>query len=76
VYAYLGEKEKAYKVLEELVEKRNSFYWERLVDVRSSPMFDNLRGEERFESLLRTMETKWQTEHERVRNWLVETGKL
>ncbi len=76
VYAYLGEKDKAYEVLEEIVDNRNSFYINRLDAVKHSPIFDNLRGEERFESLLRTMETKWQTEHERVRIWLQERGKL
>jgi len=76
VYAYLGEKDKAYEVLEEIVDKRNSFYINRLDAVRHSPLFDNLRGEERFESLLRTMETKYQTEHERARDWLEEKGKL
>jgi tetratricopeptide (TPR) repeat protein len=76
VFAYLGEKEKAYELLEKFIENRNSFYIDRLTTMRDSPMFDNLRGEERFEELLQTMETKWQQEHDRVEQWLREQGRI
>jgi TolB-like protein/Tfp pilus assembly protein PilF len=76
VFAYLGEKEKAYELLEKFIENRNSFYIERLTTMRDSPMYDNLRGEERFEELLQTMESKWNREHERVKQWLEEQGRI
>jgi TolB-like protein/Tfp pilus assembly protein PilF len=75
VYAFLGEKDKAYQCLDEF--NKLSFYptwilWMAKHDV----LFDSIRGEERFQKILQNMESKYQAEHERVRKWLEEQGEL
>jgi hypothetical protein len=39
-------------------------------------LFDSIRDEEEFKQIFRDVETKYQTEHERVRKWLEEQGEL
>jgi TolB-like protein/Tfp pilus assembly protein PilF len=75
-YAFLGEKEKAYKYLEEW-DKRNTKYpiwW--VVFIRHDQYFDSFRNEERFQKIQKSVEAKYQAEHERVKKWLEEQGML
>jgi TolB-like protein len=75
VYAFLGDKEKAFQYLDEF--NTWNFYplwWVNLA--RHDPLFDNIRSEERFQKILQNMEAKYQAEHERVRKWLEEQGML
>jgi len=74
-YAFLGDKEKAYKYLDEFNTK-NFFqlWWINLA--KHDPLFDSIRNEERFQKILQNMEAKYQAEHERVRKWLEEQGRL
>jgi hypothetical protein len=39
-------------------------------------MLESIRNEERFQKILRDQEAKYQAEHERVKKWLEEQGKL
>ena len=75
IYAFLGDKEKAYQNLSE-VSKLNFFpkWWITLT--KYDPLFDNIKSEERFKGIVQNMEAKYQAEHERVRKWLEETGQL
>lgn len=73
VYAFMGEKEKAYQLLEEF-EKRQSFNWYLLL--RKDPMFNSLRQEERFQRILQNIEVHIQAEHERIRQWLEENDMI
>jgi len=74
-YAFLGEKEKAYKYLDEF-DKKNTYglWWVSLA--KHDPLFASIRNEERFQKILQNMERKYQAEHERVRKWLEEQGML
>jgi TolB-like protein/AraC-like DNA-binding protein/Tfp pilus assembly protein PilF len=74
-YAFLGDKEKAYRYLEE-TNKKNTYplWWITLL--KNDPMFDSIRNEERFQKIERNMESKYNTEHERVRIWLEKQGSL
>jgi len=75
VYAYLGDKTKAYQYLDE-VDQLNIFpsWW--INYAKHDPLFNKIRNEERFQTILQNMEAKYQAEHERVRKWLEETGQL
>jgi tetratricopeptide (TPR) repeat protein len=75
VYAFLGDKEKAYQYLDEFDKKdRFSLWW--VVFARYDPLFDSIREEESFQKILQNMESKYQAEHERVRKWLEENNML
>jgi hypothetical protein len=74
-YAFLGEKTKAYKYLEEFV----SMYFPKLWQIsyaKHNPFMKSISNEERYKKSLQNMEAKYQAEHERVRKWLEEQGML
>jgi TolB-like protein len=75
-YAFFGKKEIAYKYLEEFDKMYTSFplFW--AVMVKHDPFFDSFRNEERFQKIQKSIEAKYQAEHERVRKWLEEQGML
>jgi len=75
VYAFLGDKEKAYQYLDE-INKKNFYplWWVTLF--KHDPLFDSIRDEERFQKILQNVESKYQAEHERVGKWLEEQGML
>jgi tetratricopeptide (TPR) repeat protein len=74
-YAFLGDKNKAYQYLDEF--NTLNFYPSWLISlIKNDPLFDNIRNEERFQKILQNMEAKYQAEHERVRKWLEEKGKI
>jgi len=75
VYAFLGDKEKAYQYLDE-VNKNQSFSLGDVNSFKYSPFLNNIRREPRFQKILKDVETKYQAEHERVRKWLVSQGKM
>ncbi len=75
VYAFLGDKEKAYQYLNEVNKKQTySLWW--VTYIKHDPLFDNIREEERFQKILQNMEAKYQAEHERIRKCLEEQGIL
>ncbi|MFO7620555.1 MAG: tetratricopeptide repeat protein, partial [Bacteroidales bacterium] len=74
-YAFLGEKEKAYKNLDEF-NTMNFFGLMLYSFVKNDPLFASIRHEERFQKILRNMEVKNQAEHDRVQKWLEEQGVL
>jgi TolB-like protein/AraC-like DNA-binding protein/tetratricopeptide (TPR) repeat protein len=75
VYAFLGEKEKAYYYLDE-VNKNHSFpiWWINLF--KHDPLFNPIRQEPRFQKILKDVEAKYQTEHEQLEKWLVQQKML
>jgi tetratricopeptide (TPR) repeat protein len=76
VYAFMGEKEKAY---ENLRSYNNQIQIELLwgvSNIRHDPLFDSLRDEPEFQQIVMDLEAKYQAEHERVRKWLEEQGML
>jgi TolB-like protein/AraC-like DNA-binding protein len=75
VYAFLGDREKAYQYLDE-VNKNKSFSLSWVSDFKYNPLFNSIRQEPRFQKIQKDVETKYQAEHERVRKWLVNQGLL
>jgi tetratricopeptide (TPR) repeat protein len=74
-YAFKGDKEKAYKYLDEL-NTSNFFPRQRLVLIKNDLMGARINKEERFQKIVKEMEAKYQAEHERVRKWLEENNML
>ena len=75
VYAFEGDKDKAYKYLEELYEKKVfAAWWVHFIN--KDPLFDNIRNESRFQAVAKHIEEGYQAEHERVGKWLAEQGML
>jgi TolB-like protein/AraC-like DNA-binding protein/Tfp pilus assembly protein PilF len=74
-YAFLGDKAKAYRYLDD-ANKINVYplWWITLI--KNDPMFNNIRNEERFQKIQRNMESKYHAEQERVKKWLTEQGML
>jgi len=74
-YAILGEKEKTYEYLDEWNKKKVYPLW-WVVFLKNEPFFDKYRNEERFQKIVRDVESKYNAEHERVREWLKENNML
>ena len=75
VYAFMGEKEKAYENLRIHNQKqRNSLL--DFTRIKNDPLFENIRDEPEFQQIVRDIEAKYQAEHERVRQWLAENDML
>ena len=75
IYAFRGEKEKAYENLiffDQL--ERIPYWWITLF--RIDPLFDPIRDEPDFQQILHDVEAKYQAEHDRVRKWLEENEML
>jgi TolB-like protein len=75
VYAFRGEKTKAYEDLR-IVNKpiRMPFWIVQLISV--DPLFESIRNETEFQQIVRDIETKYQEEYERVKKWLEEQGMI
>jgi len=75
VYAFLGERTKAFQNLEIfIIDAPYSLYFLNLV--KHDPLFNSIREEERFQNYLKQFEDSYQAEHERVRKWLEENDML
>ncbi|MEJ2596671.1 MAG: tetratricopeptide repeat protein, partial [bacterium] len=74
LYALLGNKEKAYRTLDELLQMQDNLPVEWVNIIKHNPMYDGLRDEERFQKIVEHVEARYQAEHERVRKWLEKTG--
>jgi len=74
-YAFLGEKEKAYRYLDEFnTIGFHSFVFINLI--KQDPLFEGIRSEKRFQRIVQSMEAKYQAEHDRVERGLSEQGML
>ena len=73
-YAFLGEKAYAYQYLDKWHVKSSYPVWE-VNSIKSDSLFNNLRGEPRFETLRKDVEAMYNAEykekHEKVRKWLI-----
>jgi TolB-like protein len=75
VYAFMGNKIKAYENLKILNQRQRMPRW--LVEyLKTDELFDGIRNEPEFQQIVRDVEAKYQAEHERVRKWLEEQGML
>jgi tetratricopeptide (TPR) repeat protein len=75
VYAFLGEKDKAYENLRIFNQNQIMAFW-MVWYIKKDPLFDSIRDEPEFQEIVRDVEVKYQAEHERVRKWLEEQGML
>jgi TolB-like protein/AraC-like DNA-binding protein/Tfp pilus assembly protein PilF len=74
-YAFLGDKGKAYRYLEEY-SKKNTIALPMVVYAKHDLLFESIRNEERFQKILKTIVSKYLAERERVRKWIKEQGML
>ncbi len=75
VYAFQGDKENAYKYLEELYKKKVFGKWWTYL-IKEDPLFNSIRNEPRYQAIIKHIEAGFQAEHDRVGKWLEEQGKL
>lgn len=73
IYAFRGDKMKAYDDLKIFTQSQG--YWLHEA-IAGDPLFESIRNEPEFQQIVRIMEAKYQTEHERVRQWLEENDML
>jgi TolB-like protein/Flp pilus assembly protein TadD len=75
VYAFRGEKDKAFENLRVFNQKQRMILtW--VTHFNHDPLFDSIRNEPEFQQIVRDVEAKYQAEHERVRKWLEENDML
>jgi hypothetical protein len=75
VYAFLGDRDKAYYYLAEV--KTNEYFpILRVIFFKQSQLLEPIRQEPRFQAIVKEVEAKYQAEHERVRKWLMEQKML
>ena len=75
IYAFRGEKEKAYENLR-IFNKRKEMPYAMVVTIKRDELFDNIRDEPEFQQIVRDIEAKYQATHERVRQWLEKNDML
>lgn len=75
VFAFKGEKKKAYENLKIFNQKQRMPSW-AVTWIKKDPLFNSIRNEPEFQQIARDVVAKYQTEHERVRKWLGEQGML
>ena len=75
LYANLGDKDKAFEYLRLYYQTQYSPVW-IVIQLKVDPAFDSIRDEPEFQQIVKDCETKYQAEHERVRQWLEENEML
>jgi len=73
IYAFLGEKEKAYEALDEYNTKKSE---SAIIPIwmKTDPLFNSIREEERFQRIYRDIKAKYQREHDKLKAWMEEEG--
>lgn len=70
VYAFTGQKEKAYRYLEECSQLKLVPNWMFMFIKNKDPMFDGLRNEDRYKKILQQVESNFNDQRTRVQQWL------
>jgi TolB-like protein len=76
VYAFRGDKVKAYKNLEIFNQRQKEEDLWMVSLIKTDPLFDSIRNEPEFQQIVRDVEARYQVHHERVKKWLEEQGML
>jgi TolB-like protein len=76
LYAYRGDKIKAYENLKVFIQKNSYIYFGTYNTIKIDPFFDTIRNEPEFQQIIKEMEYKYEAGHEQVRKWLEEQGML
>ncbi|HSL88129.1 MAG TPA: hypothetical protein VK870_02380, partial [Ignavibacteriaceae bacterium] len=75
IYSFRGDRDKAIENLKKFNQRKwMDLFIFRLIKL--DPLFDSIRNDPEFLEIVRDIERKYQAEHERVRKWLEEKGKL
>ncbi len=75
VYAFKGERDKAYGNLRIFNKKPMMSSW-MVTLIKTDPLYNSIRNEPEFQLIVRDVVAKHQAEHERVKKWLEEQGML
>ena len=75
IYAFKGEKDKAYQNLRIFNQRMRMPLW-IVTQIKKDPLFDSIRDDPEFQEIVRDIEAKYQAEHERVRLWLEDNDML
>jgi TolB-like protein len=75
VYAFRGEKNKAYENLRIFNQIQRVPFWMSML-MKTDPLFARIRNEPEFQQIAKDIEAKYQAEHERVRKWIEEQGMI
>jgi TolB-like protein/AraC-like DNA-binding protein/Tfp pilus assembly protein PilF len=73
--AFFGEKAQAFENLRRLNKAQKMPIW-LIKDLKNDPLFENIRDEPEFQQIVKDVESKFQAEHERVRQWLEENDMI
>ena len=76
VYAFKGDKIKAYENLKIVSQSKIISYLWLVRYIKYDPLFNSIRNEPKFKKIVKNMEAKYQAERERVKKWLEEQGML
>jgi TolB-like protein len=75
VYAFMGDKKKAYENLKVFIQRQRMPKW-AVEYLQTDELFNSIRNEPEFQKIARDVEAKYNAEHERVKKWLEEQGML
>jgi TolB-like protein/Tfp pilus assembly protein PilF len=75
IYAFRGEKAKAYENLR-IFNHTRIVTLPQLRMLKTDPLFNSIRNEPEFQKIEQDIEARYQAEHERVRKWLEEEGRV
>ncbi len=73
IYSILNDKQKSLNYLKMIKESR-SVSFNFINDLKTNPMFDNVRQEPEFQKITRELEKKYLDEHERIKKLLISKG--
>jgi tetratricopeptide (TPR) repeat protein len=74
IYAFRGEKDKAYENLR-IFNQLEIVHFGMMNFIKIDPLFNSIRSESEFQQIVKEAESKFQAEHERVRQWLEENDR-
>jgi hypothetical protein len=73
IYAILNDKQKSLQYLE-LIKQSRSVPLNFINELKTNPMFDNVRNEPEFQKITRELEKKYNEEHEKIKKLLIRHG--
>jgi AraC-like DNA-binding protein/TolB-like protein len=73
IYAILNDKQKSFQYLE-MIKKSPSITLNFINDLKTNPMFDNVRQEPEFQKITHELEKKYLEEHEKIKKLLIRKG--
>jgi len=76
VYAYKGNKIKAYENLKIFNQRAGRYFLWIVRYIKIDPLFNSIRNEPEFQNIVKELDAQYNAEHERVGKWLKEQGLL